>query len=115
MPYSWVVKPSRVQSLSRGEKPKNVGAIDLTQDVTPSANAGAEQTEAFRMSVQEHLEIVPRLSRLRGTATKRHPVFGTLNAHGWHCMFGVHLEIHRKQAEAVMRIIKAEPGARGEI
>jgi hypothetical protein len=39
---------------------------------------------------------------LRDSPTKHHPVFGTLNAHQWHCMFGFHLFIHYKQAKYII-------------
>lgn len=94
-----------VKSLVRGQKPAGEGAIDMKNDVMPSTDPGGEQIEAFRTSVEEHLESVSGLRGLRQTSTKRHPVFGELNAHGWHCMFGLHLDIHRKQAEAAIDII----------
>lgn len=83
--------------------------FDPKRDVMPSADPGEEQIQAFRSSVETHLENVSRLPRLRPTPTSRHPIFGQLNAHGWHGMFGLHLDIHRKQAEAVIRAINQEP------
>ena len=98
-----------VQSLARGEKPSGTRDFDPKRDVMPSADPGEEQIQAFRASVDTHFENISRLPRLRSTPTSRHPIFGQLNAHGWHCMFGLHLDIHRKQAEAVIRAINQEP------
>ena len=102
-----------VQRLARGEKPMGSGDMDPKKDVMPSADPGEEQIQAFRASVETHLENVSRLPRLRSTPTSRHPIFGQLNAHGWHCMFGLHLGIHRKQAEFVIRTINQGPEVHG--
>ena len=102
-----------VQSLARGEKPSGTRDFDPKRDVMPSANPGEEQIQAFRASVETHLENLAHLPRLRSTLTSRHPIFGELNAHGWHCMFGLHLDIHRKQAQAVIRTINQGPEAGG--
>ena len=87
---------SLIESLSRGEVPEG---IDPKRDVMPASGAGAEQADAFRDSIDGHLETIARLGKLRGTAKKRHPIFGMLDAHGWHCMFGLHLTLHVKQAQ----------------
>ncbi len=93
---------SIVRSLAPGEKPDGGGIRDPKKDVMPSTSPGPEQIEAFLLSVEHHLRTVESLPGLRGTQTLEHPVFGDLDAHGWHNMFGLHLEIHRKQAEAVV-------------
>jgi hypothetical protein len=93
---------SVVQSLARGEEPVGPGAIDPKVGVMPSPNPGEEQIEAFRESVDTHLEVVSELPGLRGSLKKRHPVFGDFDAHRWHCMFGLHLMVHYKQAKMVV-------------
>jgi hypothetical protein len=103
-----------LECLARGEKPSGVGVVDPKRDVMPSADPGEEQIQAFQASVETHLKVVSGLRRLRSTRTSRHPLFGQLNAHGWHCMFGFHLEIHRRQAKAVSDIIhQGSAGERG--
>jgi hypothetical protein len=92
-----------IESLARGEKPVIPGVRDPKADVMPSAGAGREQVDAFRESVDAHLRVVSGLDRMRGTMTKKHPVFGELDSHRWHCMFGFHLVIHYKQAASVVR------------
>ena len=94
-----------VRSLVNGERPSGPGAIDAKKDVMPSATAGEEQLREMRASVEAHLDTMASLSGLRRTATCRHPIFGELTAHGWHCMFGLHLEIHLRQAKSVCRLI----------
>lgn len=90
-----------VAGLTRGKLPTRLEAVDAKRDVMPKEDAGQEQVEAFRISIEKHLEMVPALPRLRGGMIRRHPVFGDFDAHRWHCMFGLHLRIHLKQAEAV--------------
>ena len=101
-----------VQRLARGEKPADTGAFDPKRDVMPSPSPGKEQVPALRASVNKHIDIVSHLSDLRKTPASRHPIFGNLNAHGWHCMFGLHLDIHLQQAEAVGRIVSQKPAAK---
>ncbi|BBO69013.1 hypothetical protein DSCA_29430 [Desulfosarcina alkanivorans] len=80
-----------------------VDPIDPAHDVMPSARPGIEQVGMFRDSVEDHLESISQLSRLRGTPRKKHPVFGDLDAHGWNCMFGFHLSLHLRQARQVVK------------
>ena len=95
-----------VEGLGRGVMPDGVGAIDFKKDVMPSEAPGPEQVAALEDSVAVHLRAVSRFPRLRSTITARHPLFDDLDAHGWHCMFMFHLEIHLRQARAVVRIIE---------
>jgi hypothetical protein len=60
--------------------------------------------------VTDYLDELPSLGPLRGTRTSEHPVFGTFDAHRWHCMVGFHLLLHRRQAARVVRGANA-PGA----
>jgi hypothetical protein len=96
---------SVIESLVRDEEPTGIGAIDPKRDVMPSNNPGEEKIEAFRSSVENHLKVVAGLSPLRGTRTKRHPIFGEFDAHYRHCMFAFHLLVHYKQAKYVIQKI----------
>lgn len=91
-----------VEDLARGVEPTGEGKIDPKHDVMPSASPGIEQIQLFQDSVEDYLQRVSVLGLLRGTLTKRHPVFGMFDAHQWHCMLGFHLMIHRRQAEYVV-------------
>jgi hypothetical protein len=92
----------------RGEPLSGAAAIDPKKDVMPCPSAGEEQLQAFQDSVNEHVEMMNSLGRLRGTKTAPHPVFGDFDAHKWNCMFSFHLVVHYKQARHVVRIAKAE-------
>jgi len=97
-----------IRQLVRGEPLTGAAAINIKKDVMPSQSAGEEQLPAFRDSVDEHVEMVKALGRLRGTKTAKHPIFGDFDAHKWNCMFSFHLKLHYKQAEYVVGISKAE-------
>ena len=46
---------------------------------------------------------------LAGTAaTHRHPLFGDLDLHRWHCLSVSHLRVHRRQLHEIRRRITAE-------
>ena len=94
-----------VDDLAHGVTPAAPASIDMQKDVMPSADPGAEQVTALRTSVEGYLETIARLPRSWPSTTARHPLFGQLTARGWHGMFGFHLEIHLRQAAAVVRIV----------
>ena len=90
-----------VERLAKGWEPVQPGDIDPKTGVMPSANPGPEQVEAFSESVRNHLQLVSSLGQLRGTKTRKHPVFGTFDAHAWNCMFAFHLQVHARQAKFI--------------
>ena len=100
-----------VEDLAKGVPPTGAGDIDPKREVIPSSSPGEEQIQAFRFSVENYLQIVSQLGPLRRMFTQRHPVFGTFDAHQWHCMFGFHLLIHRRQAEYVVNKVCVEPNS----
>jgi hypothetical protein len=91
-----------VVQLARGEAPSGAAMIDPKKDVMPSMSAGNAQIEVFADSVQQHLRVVKDLTKLRGTKTTPHPVFGAFDAHQWNCMFAFHLGLHLRQAKYVV-------------
>ncbi len=93
---------SIVETLALGRELTGPALINPKTDVMPSAHAGQEVVEAFRDSVEAHLATVQRLPEQFAAGMKEHPVFGDFNAHQWHCMFGFHLFIHRRQAGLIV-------------
>ncbi|WP_319407964.1 hypothetical protein [uncultured Desulfosarcina sp.] len=102
------------QSLFRGDEPQGAGAIDMKKAVLLSPNPGEEQIQMFHASVEDHLKVVSGVGRLRGGLRARHFVFDQFEAHCWHCMFGLHLFIHGKQAKSIVQKISAEKGGGGD-
>ena len=77
-----------------------------SDDSTPGSGGddpGPPAVPAFQESVQQHLEVVKRFAKLRKTANYTHPVCGSLDAHGWHAFFGMHLSLHRAQMEVIRK------------
>lgn len=91
--------------LARGETVER--RLDPKADVMPSAAPGLEQIGAFLAAIEEHLGAVDTHQPSKGTDTFPHPIFGDLDAHGFNCMNGLHLEIHRKQAEAIVKALQS--------
>jgi len=77
--------------------------INPKTDVMPQDGVGLEQIEPFEASVADHLAMLAETEKLKGTEKRQHPIFGMLDAHGWNCMFGFHLQIHRKQMDEICR------------
>lgn len=96
-----------VEALALGRELAGAALINPKTDVLPKGLSGADQVEAFRSSVDDYLQQVTTLTELRGTAETPHPIFGSFDAHKWHCMFGFHLELHLKQAEKVFSLQKS--------
>lgn len=96
-----------VRQLARNEPLSGPALIDPKKDVMPSPSADEAQVARFRASVNDHLDALKSLGRLRGTRQTRHPVFGDFDAHKWNCMFPFHLKLHYDQAEYVVRSVRA--------
>lgn len=97
---------STVEALALGKEPTAAALINPKTDVLPKGSSGPEQVKIFRQSIDDYLAMVATLPTLRGTAETNHPVFGSFDAHKWHCMFGFHLGLHLKQAEKVLSLLK---------
>lgn len=97
-----------IKDLVLGGDPGNTRDFDHKKDVMPSPKAGPEQAANFRASVEEHFDAISGLDLPRGGATRPHPIFGDLDAHGWQCMFGLHLGFHLRQAEHVLQGLRAD-------
>jgi hypothetical protein len=95
-----------IRQLARNEPLSGAAIIDPKKDVMPSQTAGEEQLGLFRDSVNEHMEMVKGIGKLRGTKTKAHMIFGDFDAHKWNCMFSFHLKIHYNQAKHVVNAVK---------
>ncbi|GAA5495351.1 hypothetical protein Rhal01_01526 [Rubritalea halochordaticola] len=95
-----------VTSLVTQEPMKHV--IDPKRDVMPKGELGQKALDEFKQSVEDYLKALESYKGLRSTEQKKHPVFGMLNAHSWHVMFGLHLQIHRKQAEVVADLLSRD-------
>lgn len=94
-----------VDHLLRGEI--LISDFDVKNDVMPAEGVGSEQIEIFAKSVDRYLARIDGVSPADMAATKpqHHPMFGPFTAKHWHAMFGFHLKLHRRQAQAVAKIL----------
>lgn len=84
------------------------GEIDIAL-YKPSTDGGIEVLDEYRELSDEYFQTIDRLissrGNLRTNARYRHPWFGTLNAHQWHCLAAVHQRIHRRQAQKIIAML----------
>lgn len=74
---------------------------DIGEDFTPHKEAGIEQSSRLRLQVAHYTQLLDGLPSLHTPARAMHPYFGLLNAHGWHCLLGVHLFLHVPQMRRI--------------
>lgn len=79
------------------------------EDVKPEDQIGEEALQEFNHSVASFKKRVQELDpeSLKGTKVV-HPWFGGLEGHEWLCLAAVHLSIHRRQIEEILRSMESE-------
>lgn len=78
-------------------------------DVKPAADAGPEQLACLAGAVETYLARLAAIADLRTARRHAHPWFGSLDGHGWHVLAAVHTLIHRRQLEAIVRVLRNAP------
>lgn len=94
-----------IASLLRGVVPQ--GKAD-TAAVKPSIEVGAGVVDQYEHSCDRIQRIAESAKTLRTGVRFAHPWFGSLDAAEWHGMTGMHLAIHRKQIEQILRRMSSE-------
>jgi len=74
-----------------------------TAKVKPRPGATIASVKEFDASCDQLLAAVAEPSNLQTEATYEHPWFGELNAEGWHALAALHLGIHRRQIEQILK------------
>jgi hypothetical protein len=85
--------------LARDRGPEGAAS---TAAVKPSPAADAAVIGAFAAGCDELTRTVAAVADLRTARRFAHPWFGPLDAAGWHAMAGFHLELHQRQARAIL-------------
>ena len=75
------------------------------QDETIIIDRPQEQIENFRRSMENYLVIIRDIEKPRSKKRYLHPVFGSLNVHGWQCMAAFHQLIHRRQIKKILEYL----------
>jgi hypothetical protein len=73
--------------------------------VKPHDGTGLEIIPAFNSAVEEYCARVGKVARLRSALRQRHPWFGELDGHGWHCLAALHHTVHRRQMARIARTL----------
>ncbi len=92
------------QHLVRGETPP--GVADIAAVKPPGDLAGSDCLDQYKIFSDDFLKTI---RSMRGdqwaTATFNHPWFGPLTVHKWICLAAIHQRIHRRQIEAIIRLL----------
>jgi hypothetical protein len=88
-----------IRALVAGQVPKTEAS---TAAVKPGAKIGAAVIAAFEDSCRNLERVVADAPDLATQAKYAHPWFGPLDAAGWHFMAGFHMNLHRRQIEAIL-------------
>ena len=74
----------------------------------PRGGRGVAAMEDLRRLDRDYPHLVRTgLGQPTGPQTHRHPFFGDLDLHGWHCLSVSHLRVHRRQLHEIRRRITA--------
>lgn len=79
--------------------------FNVKKDVMPSQRVDDSTLQRFQETVDHFIDSLPGFPKPWDKNRSPHPIFGNLNIHDWICMFGFHLHIHRKQAEALRLLL----------
>jgi hypothetical protein len=92
--------------LSRNQSPPDAFR---REDLKPRGGKGVAVMEDLRRLSRDYPHLVrTELGSTTGTTLHRHPFFGDLDVHRWHCLSVSHLRVHRRQLHEIRRRITAE-------
>ncbi len=95
-----------VKALNDGVVPR--GEVDI-EFYKPTTDVGYEVMDRFSSLTDEYTQTIERLLDSRGNlelaVRYRHPWFGMLNAHQWHCLAAAHQRIHRRQMQKLVAML----------
>ena len=93
-----------IRDLSEGRVPAGKAS---TADVKPSPAVTEAVIAAYEASCDEVLAAVASARDLDDAARFPHPWFGPMSARRWHLLAAVHLGLHRRQIDTIVRGLKA--------
>ncbi len=93
-----------IRELSEGRVPAGKAS---TADVKPSPDVTESVIAAYEASCDEVLAAVASAKNLDDAARFPHPWFGPMSARRWHLLAAVHLGLHRRQIETIVRGLEA--------
>lgn len=90
--------------LSRGEQPP---APFTREELRPRGAKGVEVMAALRAFECDYPKLVRSGLGPQRDLLHRHPLFGDLDLHRWHCLSVSHLRVHRRQLHEIRRRLTA--------
>ena len=72
------------------------------ENVKPNPHSDISSVERFSDSAQTFLGTMQTLESLKTKTTHKHPWFGELDAHSWHTLATIHMQLHRRQLELII-------------
>ena len=90
--------------LSRDQQPPVPFAREAMK---PRGAKGVEVMSGLRQLGRDYPRLVQEELGEGRTSTHRHPLFGELDLHRWHCLSVSHLRVHRRQLHEIRRRITA--------
>lgn len=91
-----------LQAMAQGGLPQ--GGPNPRTDFEPRPADGREQASRLDAQARAFGSALDGMSLPRGGMRRRHPVFGSLDPHGWLCVLAVHLRLHRRQLAVAVRL-----------
>lgn len=95
-----------VQALTESVVPR--GEID-TALYKPSTEVDFDTIARFNSINHKYIDgvraAIEKRGSLRSQARYKHPWFGPIDAHQWHCLAGIHQRIHRRQAMKLVAML----------
>ncbi len=88
-----------IERLAQGHTPESLPCAKT--DFEPAPEHGMEQASRLRAQAVFYEGLLAGLPGLETAIRTPHPFFGCLNAHGWHCLLGLHLGFHVPQLQAI--------------
>lgn len=89
-----------IRLLSEGRTPDQPVS---TANVKPDPEVGVDVLDGFEKACEVFRSTVDAVKDLRTETQFAHPWFGLLNAADWHAMGAMHMRLHRKQVEAILK------------
>jgi hypothetical protein len=69
----------------------------------PTGSYGAGAVGVFQSFLAQYADTVNReVADRNSRTTLRHPWFGAMNAHQWHCLAAIHQGVHRRQMQKIL-------------
>ncbi len=93
---------SAISALAGGMVPKRKAS---TAAVKPDSGVTQAVEQAHEEACERFVAAVAAVPDLRTEATYAHPWFGELNAAGWHLLAAVHMGVHRRQLQRIVRAL----------